>query len=109
MEWFSLGKQSVSRRAWGSRQNGKEICGETERRGGADRLYSGQLSVFGEERAERKAGRATDKRRVWSRDLLCRGRLCLSAICFVKEAGETTRGGLHVESAIDSYEEVILP
>ena len=33
--------------------------------------------------------------------------LCLSAICFVKEAGETTRGCLHVESAIDFHEKVL--
>ena len=31
-----------------------------------------------------------------SRDRLCKGRLCLSAICFVKEAREAAR----VESAI---------
>ena len=93
-----MGKQSVSRRARVSRREGEENCGETERRGGADRLYTGQLCLFfvRNEPKERQGRQQRNDE-------------CLSAIFFVKEAGETTTGGLHVESAIDSYEEVILP
>ena len=73
------GKQSVSRRARVSRREGKEICGETERRGGAYRLYTGQLCLFfmRNEPKERQGRQQRNDE-------------CLSAICFVKEAGETT-------------------